>query len=275
MRKRAVAFALALAPTLALGGCAPRVHLPGAALAPDREIVLNAHALTLHLANPHGRVDLPLLVFATGDGGWHRKDLDAWHHLALWGYPAVGFDARDYVTHLGADTETTTPAHLAADYVQIIGAARAALQLSPSHPVVLVGVSRGAGLSVVAAGERGLRPEIAGVLAVALTREEEYVKMRHRRRGRAPSPPEMVQVYDYLPRLGDLPLAIVQSTRDNYLPAAEARTLFGPDSAHRRLTLIEASNHSFSDARDALYRAMEGSLEWIGGQINGPRAGTR
>ena len=242
---------------LAIAGCAPRVQLPPAALVPDREVVLNAHALTLHFANPHARADLPLLVFATGDGGWHRKDLDAWRHLASWGYPTAGFDARDYVTHLGP-TDTTTPARLASDYARIIAVARASLALAAARPVVLVGVSRGAGLAVVAAGDRSLRAELSGVLAVALTREEEYVRA-----------PEMVQLYPYLPQLGSLPLAVVQSTSDEYLPAPQARALFGPDSAHRHRTSIEAGDHSFAHARDALYRAMEGSLEWIDGQING------
>ena len=73
----------------------------------------------------------------------------------------------------------------------------------------------------------------------------------------------MVQVYDYLPRLGDLPIAVVQSTHDNYLPAADARTLFGPDTARRRFQAIDARNHSFAGARDDMYRAIAGSLDWI------------
>lgn len=275
MRNRAAA---ALAAALLLcGACAPRVHLPASAAAPDGAIALHGHSLRLHFANPRARPDLPLLVFATGDGGWHRKDLDAWRHLVSWGYPAVGFDARDYVTHLGPSSETTTPARLATDYAAIIAAARTALNLGPEHPVVLVGVSRGAGLSVVAAGQRAMRGEVSGVLAVALTREEEYVKWyrRLRRRDRPPPMPEMVQVYDYLPRLGDLPLAVLQSTRDNYLPADKARALFGPDTPHHHFQSIDARNHSFAGARDQLYRAMAGSLEWIDGQITARRAGTR
>lgn len=267
---RRVAAAALVAAAAAGTGCAPHVRLSPAILRPDRVIELNGHALTLHFANPHARADLPLLVFATGDGGWHRKDLDAWRHLASWGYPIVGFDARDYVTHLGQSSETTTPARLAADYARIIDAARESLNLNPGRAIVLVGVSRGAGLSVVAAGQRLLRPEIGGVLAVALTREEEYVKWyrRLRRRDRAATQAEMVQVYEYLPRLGELPLAVVQSTHDNYLPAAEARTLFGPDTAHRHFQAIDARNHSFSGAREDLYRAMAGSLDWIDARLS-------
>jgi Bacterial virulence protein (VirJ) len=232
----------------------------------DRRIVLNDHALRLHFSRGVRGATHPLLVYATGDGGWHRKDLAAYHHLVAFGYPTVGFDAHDYVTHLGA-RPTTTPGRLAADYERIIAAAKVSLDLPADYPVVLVGVSRGAGLSVVAAGQRTLRPSIAGVLAVALTREEEYVKrfprLRGRRRARPVAGPEMVEVYDYLPRLAATPIAVVQSTRDHYLPAAAARALFGPDTPYRWFQPIEARNHSFGGGRDQLYDAMERSLRWL------------
>jgi pimeloyl-ACP methyl ester carboxylesterase len=235
----------------------------------DRTVQLNGHALRLHFANPQPPGPRPLLVYATGDGGWHRKDLAAYKQLVSFGYPIVGFDARDYVTHLGT-RETTTPGGLAADYERIISEAKAALTLPPDYPVILVGVSRGAGLAVVAAGQRTLRPAISGVVAVALTREEEYVKWfrRLRRRGRRAAPPpdnepEMVMVYDYLPRLALMPVAVIQSTRDNYLPADQARTLFGADTPYRWLQPVQARNHSFGGARPQLYEAMRRALQWV------------
>jgi hypothetical protein len=232
---------------------------------PDSTIHLNGHDLRLHFANACGSpCTAALLVFATGDGGWHRKDLDAYKHLVALGYPIVGFDARDYVTHLGG-AETTTPEALAADYQRIITAARQPLHLPIGGPVILVGISRGAGLSVVAAGDDELRASLAGVLAGALTRAQEFVKwyqrlLRHETRAEEAV---MVAVYTYLPLLEDTPLAVVQSTRDHYLPAAEARTLFGIDSPYRWLQPIEAANHSFGGARAQLYEAMRRAIEWI------------
>lgn len=263
---------LLIGAALALAGCAPRVQLPQGIEAPDRDLVLHDHSLRLHFANPHAARARPLVVFATGDGGWHRKDLDAWRHLESWGYPLVGFDARDYVTHLGGDADSTTPDGLADDYARIIDTARAALGMAAERPIVLVGVSRGAGLSVVAAGDAQLRPEISGVLAVALTREEEYVKWyRHvPARDRRADAAEMVQLYEYLPQLGNIPVAVVQSTRDNYLPAGEARALFGPDTLNRRFQSVEATDHSFAGARGDLYHAMSKSLDWIDGLLPRP-----
>lgn len=272
MRKVARAGLLLLVACAALtGGCALRARQAVTALNPpvaDHTILLNDHELRLHFSRGTRGVTHPLLVYATGDGGWHRKDLAAYRHLVSFGHPTVGFDAHDYVTHLGA-MDSTTPARLAADYERIIRAAKETLQLPADYPVVLVGVSRGAGLSVVAAGQRGLRPSISGVLAVALTKEEEYVKIlrRLRRRGRPTAVPEMVEVYDYLPRLAGMPIAVVQSTRDHYLPASAARALFGPDNPHRWFQSIQARNHSFGGARPQLYDAMDRSLTWIDGLL--------
>ena len=259
---------LALVACLAsVNGCALRARpavVPDAAPVADRAIVLNDHSLRLHFARGTRGSGRPLLVFATGDGGWHRKDLAAYRHLISFGYPTVGFDAHQYVTHLGRD-DSTTPARLAADYDRIIRAAKETLGLPAGYPVVLVGVSRGAGLSVAAAGQRTLRPRIAGVLAVALTREEEYVKRpwRMRGRGRGSAVPGMVMLYDNLPRLAATPIAVIQSTRDQYLPAADARVLFGADTPWRWFQAVQARNHSFGGARTQLYDAMERSLTWL------------
>jgi len=170
------------------------------------------------------------------------------------------------VKHLGA-SETTTPERLAEDYREVIAAARDALHLDRARRVVLVGVSRGAGLSVVAAGE--LHTTVAGIVAIALTREEEYVHWYHRLR--VPERPDvMVDVEEYLPQLGDLPLAVVQSTHDKYLPGAVARTLLGADGPHRWLQIVDAHNHSFGGARDQMYEATKRAIEWIE-----PRIATR
>jgi pimeloyl-ACP methyl ester carboxylesterase len=229
---------------------------------PDQFVTLNRHSLRLHFDNSAQGPARPLIVYATGDGGMHRKDRDMYRHLAALGDPIVGFDARDYVTHLGKDTPTTTPERLGRDYLEIIARARQALGLDAQCSIVLIGVSRGAGLAVVAAGH--LRDSIEGVVAVALTQEEEYVRWyRPRPLSHETRPAVMVNVYEYLAELGGLPVAVVQSTHDQYLPAAKAREQFGPDTADRWLQAIEASNHNFSGARTRMYGAVGSAVRWI------------
>jgi len=234
-------------------GCA--THSPPAV--PDRAASVNNHQLTLHFANANAPPTRPLLMFATGDGGMHRKDLDLYRHIEAWGYPVVGFDARDYVKHLGT-SEVTTPERLAEDYQCVIAAARDALHLETARPIILIGVSRGAGLSVVAAGQ--LHDAVSGVVAIALTREEEYVRWVHHV---LPRREVMVEIEEYLPELGELPLAVVQSAHDKYMPGPTARAVLGPDGPHRWLQVIQSSNHSFRDARDEMYEATRRAIAWI------------
>lgn len=233
---------------------------PGTAASPprafDRPIQLNGYPLTLHLSPGVASQRKALLLYATGDGGWRGKDRAVYTQLRSWGYAVVGFSAPAYLKHLPGDTGTTTPARLAADFALIIAAARPALELPESGPVILVGVSRGADLAVVAAGQPALQAELGGVVVMGLTREEEYV---HRRR----RPAVALDLYRYLPRLGDVPLSVIQSTRDNYLAADRARALFGEDTALRTFHAIDARNHSFAGARPLLYNALRSSLAWV------------
>jgi len=251
----------AAAALLAVSSCAPPrpVPVPPPGVASDRSIALNGHTLHVHAADRRTGVERPLVVYATGDRGWAGKDLDVFRHLVDWGYPVGGFDAHDYVKHLG-ESPTTTPERLADDFKVIIRTSRDALQLPANVPVILVGVSRGAGLSVVAAGP--LRAELRGVVAVALTREEEYVKWFHRiGHHRAVGTDQgMVQLYDYLPQLRGLPITVIQSTQDKYLPAAEALRLFGPEGPGHHFVSVDARNHSFAGARSEMYDALRAAL---------------
>lgn len=219
---------------------------------------LHDHDLTLHLTAPRADAGPVLLVYATGDAGWSGMNRDTYAKLNEWGYAVVGFSAREYVDHLGQDA--LLPREVASDYEAIIRRAAALLGLPASTRAMLIGRSRGAGLAVAAAGAKTLKPQVAGVLAVGLTGEEEYVYRP--RRSRAPQL-VMLQTYNYLPRLGDIPVAVIQSTRDRYVPAQEARRLFGPDTPSRKLVAIESNDHNFGGVIDELYDEMERSFQWL------------
>lgn len=263
--------------TLAVGifatlasGCIHRIPTSArtAATQFERPFELRGRSLTLHLATGSLVSPRPVIMYVTGDGGWHRKDLAVYKELVAWGYPVVGISAPEYLQPLKKAKQTTTPAAVARDYDAILSSARKLLGVSPSAKVVLVGVSRGADLAIVAAGQDLLRPQLSGVVAVGLTREEEFVRW-FRRVGRGPRNrarvATMMQLYEYLPGLGATPVDVIQSTHDTYLPAADARRLYGADTKSRRLQEIESRNHSFSDARPALYAAIRNAIDWVVG----------
>ena len=255
-----------------LGGAAC-AHLPKPIepFAASRAVVRVQGAwLSLRLSQPSAsRQHKPLVLFITGDGGWRGKDLDAFNHLIGWGYPVVGVSAPEYLRHLSHGQ--VPPQVLADDIATIIAAGDQALHLPASIPVLLVGVSRGADMVVIAAAQRSLRVPVQGVLAVGLTKEEEYVR-RRRRRAAAPAvtaaneadgkASSMARPYVALRRLA-APVCLIQSTNDQYVRAADARQMFGPDTDARQFHAIESRNHSFSDARGKLYDTMQTSLQWI------------
>jgi hypothetical protein len=206
------------------------------------------------------------VLYATGDGGWRSADRGLFQHVARWGYPAAGFSARRYLEHLGF--KATTPRQVAQDYRQLIAFAKKALALPSETPTLLVGFSRGSGLAVVAAGQPEIQPLLVGLLAVALDDQEEYVRDHRTRAGQGPREGIVrkmaaLRPYEELAGFGRLPVAVIQSTEDSYLPAARARQLFGPDDERRRLYPIPARSHTFAGARDALYEQARVALEWI------------
>jgi hypothetical protein len=131
---------------------------------------------------------------------------------------------------------------------------------------------------VVAAPQQALVPRPAGVVAVALTRETNFVRNRRTSKEQAAIPGastmESGQVLTYvrLKSAFDIPIAVIQSTHDRYLPAAEARGLFGPDIGTRRFVEVEARNHEFGGARDTVLRELDNALGWIESLI--PPGGT-
>jgi pimeloyl-ACP methyl ester carboxylesterase len=225
----------------------------------DTDVLVRAHPLTLHLSlTPQHPTD-PLIVYATGDGGWWGDDKAIFDELVAWGYPVAGFSARDYVKHLGDGVSAISVSEMAVDFAAVIRAAKAALNLPAVTRVVLVGKSRGAGLDVAVASQEPVKSRLRGVIAIALTREEEYASIPSPKDGK----PTMLLTYPALPPIGDVPVAVIQSTKDDYIPAAEARDLFGPDTASRTLRPVESSGHNFEGGVPALYREMTKCFEWI------------
>jgi fermentation-respiration switch protein FrsA (DUF1100 family) len=232
-------------------------------------VSLYSQPLELRLSKPNDSANSDVLVvYATGDGGWRGLDEDIFKWISAWNYPAVGFSSKGYLKNLRYISDTITPRSLAGDIKTIIQFAEQKLDMRQSTRIVLVGLSRGAGLAVVAAGQDELKPDLAGVLAIALTKEEEHVVHYRRPHARSDQPKRellVIQTYEYLPRIDSVPVMVIQSTNDGYLPASAARALFGPDTEMKKLLPINARNHGFSGGCQDLYAGTKSGLDWIHG----------
>ena len=77
-----------------------------------------------------------------------------------------------------------------------------------------------------------------------------------------------VLTYPAIQRLGSIPIAVIQSAGDKYVPAEESRRLFGPDTPTRRLYEVKASNHGFKGGQEELIQDLDASLAWISSQLS-------
>jgi len=262
-------------------GCAlnPRPVEPAILRAVERSavVILHGKALDLHLSAPQGGPTANALVlYASGDGGWFGAAVDMFHRIGGAGYYTVGFSAKAFLKIDRQPDTPMNPEQLAAEYEQILDTARRELRLQPGTNVVLTGWSRGAAFAVLAASAQGAPRGIRGVLAIGLSEGEDLAIDGPADESDEGTAAETRNHWPFEPYalMALLPFrcAVIQATRDNYLAAARARTLFGSDTEKRRLYAIDARNHRFSGGKDAFDRALLDALEWISSGVRPPES---
>jgi fermentation-respiration switch protein FrsA (DUF1100 family) len=260
--------ALWVAVCVCLAGCGGRLATrPGRFEVRRQTVSLAKRDFTATYVTPATRLHPDrLVIFCTGDAGWFGASGAVFERLAEMGYDAAGFNAREMLKPVRESGEKVGLSRSAELLDGLFRQARGDLGLPADTPLILVGDSRGAGGAVLATLLPRLRPQVAGAVAIALTREADFIRAPDP----ADRPPEIqvdekerIQLYPALALAGNIPVAVIQSTGDRYVPAAESRTLLGPDTATRRLYEVQAKNHGFSGGRDEMLRDLEDALRWI------------
>ena len=260
-----------LALCLALGGavaCATHRVRPAAVAKPAEssvELLLHGKPLTLHLATPAAAPDPNVLVlYASGDGGWFGTAVDMFHEIGRAGFAAAGFSSRAFLRIDRPRNKTLDPQQLSTEYAEILNRAQKTLGLAASSKAVLTGWSRGAAFAVLASGETPMSARTLGVVAIGLSDGEDLVVGEADDDGgpAAPGRPWPFLPYSRIAGLGAVPVAVIQATHDQFLPAAGGRALFGADTASRRFIAIEAKNHRFSGGKTAFAAAFHEALHW-------------
>lgn len=167
-----------------------------------------------------------LLLFVTGDDGWFGTSRAVFTHLADEGYRLAGFSAPEALSGI-AESERVSTDRAAAGLKALYAQAKRHLGVADSIPIIMVGFSRGASAVAFTAVHPELRGGVKGAVAIALTREADYLHASESERELA----VQVDDQDRIPTL--------------------------------RLYQVEAQNHGFSDARDALMRDLDDALRWI------------
>jgi len=205
------------------------------------------------------------VIVTSGDGGWIHLAPDAADVLAANGCYVVGFDAKAYLSSFTSGTATLDPRQEPDDFRRLIAFATAG---SPRKPV-LIGVSEGAGLSVLAAVEPLTRGLISGVIALGLPDVNELgwrwtASVIYVTKGTPREP--TFRVSTIIDRVAPVPLAAIHATGDEFVPLQEARALMDRAREPKRLWIVEASNHRFSDNRPDFDRRLLEALAWVRSQ---------
>ncbi len=238
----------------------PRVSAAAAvAVAPRVEsFALRGRAQSLHVYGERGG---PAAVVTSGDGGWVHLGPDVAGFLASEGYFVVGFDAKAYLSGFTTSAGTLNADDVPRDYAALVDYAAQGARGRP----LLVGVSEGAGLSVLAATAPDVQARVGGVIALGLPDRNElgwrwrdsiiYVTKK------TPNEPTF-SAREVAGRVAPVPLAAIHSTRDEFVPLPEIEDILARAREPKRLWVIDAKNHRFSDNQPELQRRLKEAIAW-------------
>jgi hypothetical protein len=202
------------------------------------------------------------IILSSGDLGWAGLVVHVAEFLSARGYRVIGLNSKDYLASFTTRNSALNPADVPSDYKSLIDLAR---QKSPVKPI-LAGISEGAGLSVLAATDPAARAAVRGILGLGLPDQNElgwkWQDFTIWITKRAPDEPSFM-VEDIIHKVSPAPLAEIHSTHDEFLPLDKAKAMFARAGEPKKMWVVEAANHRFSDNRDELDRKILEALNWI------------
>jgi dienelactone hydrolase len=202
------------------------------------------------------------VILSSGDLGWAGLVVHVAEFMSSHGYYVLGFNTRAYLSSFTTRTSTLRPQQVPGDYQILIDFARGKDERKP----VLAGVSEGAGLSVLAATDPDVKAAVGGILGFGLPDENElgwkWQDFTIWITKKAPNEPSFM-VEDIINKVNPVPLAEIHSTHDEFLPLEQAKTMFAKGGEPKKMWVIEAANHRFSNNRAELDRVILEALHWI------------
>jgi type IV secretory pathway VirJ component len=224
--------------------------------------------LSLAIYHPSG-AQKGTIFMAGGDVGWVGLAVTMAHHLVDQGYLVVGINVRQYLSAYTVGSSHLTPADIQRDYADLSRyLERRGLLKSP---VIVSGVSEGAALAVLAAASPDNHSWIAGAITMGLPataeiawRWSDFTTWITKRDASEPS----IRARDYLAQVSPVPLVMIQSTRDEYVPRSDYRDLESVARAPHQQVLIDASNHRFTDRIPELQKSYNAALAWISSTVH-------
>jgi len=245
-------------------------------LAADKvDVAVRSKTLTLTIYRPvNNTAARGTILMGSGDVGWVGLAVTMAEELAAQGYIVVGINVRQYLAAFTSGKSHLQPSQVPGDYLLFRDTLKQKGLLV--RPVVLSGMSEGAALAVLAASDTKNHAWIDGVITMGIPPTAELAwrwtdigawvtKHDADEPSFAPN--------DVIANVSPSPLYMIQSVKDEYVPRAEYERLNATARAPKKLVLIAASNHRFTDKRPELRAAYLAGLGWIAQQSasRGPR----
>jgi type IV secretory pathway VirJ component len=179
------------------------------------------------------------VVVSSGDDGWIHLAPHIAVALARAGYYVVGIDSREYLSAFTVGRQAVNPSDEPADLRTFVAVAAGSGRAKP----IVVGISEGAGLSVLAATEPATKAAISGVVALGSPDVNELGwrwkdALVYITKG-VPNEPTF-SVADIIARMAPVPLAAIHSTGDEFVPVPVIRRVIARAQEPKKLWLLEA-----------------------------------
>lgn len=243
------------------------VALPAAANAASSErldVSVRGRTLTLAVYQPRAEPPRGTVVMGSGDVGWVGLAVSMAETLSDQGYLVIGVNIRQYLSSFTSGASHLEVADAPGDFHAIADLLKQKQLVT--HPVIISGVSEGAALAVLAASDRKNHDWIDGVITMGLPPTAElawrwtdisawFTKRDAEEPSFAPA--------SVIASVSPLPLFMIQSRKDEYVSEADYRRFLATAGEPKRLTLIDASNHRFTDRRQELLTSYFAGLAWI------------
>jgi fermentation-respiration switch protein FrsA (DUF1100 family) len=230
-----------------------------AAAQTTERLLIRGHAQTLRL---YGPADGEPVIVSSGDGGWIHLGPHVAEILSANGFFVVGFDVKAYLESFTSGSTTLGRDQEPADYKVLAEFASRRTARKPA----LIGVSEGAGLSVLAATDPQTKAVIAGVIALGLPDlnelgwrwKDSLIYLTHA----VPNEPTF-STAAIVNRVAPLPLGAIHSTRDEFVPLPQAQRIIEGASEPKKLWVVQAADHRFSDNQPEFDRRLLEAVAWV------------
>jgi pimeloyl-ACP methyl ester carboxylesterase len=227
------------------------------------EFTIRGKTQDIHIYGTSGN---PPIIVSSGDGGWFGFSVSVANFLAEQGYFVIGFNSKRYLESFTTKESTLKIADVSRDYQTLLDYS----MQSNSTPPILVGISEGAGLSLLAATLPENKSKIKGLLLLGLPNENELawkwsdfkIWFTHK----TPNEP-IFRADEVISKVSPVPFAEIHSTHDEFISLEDEKKIFALAQPPKKMWAIEAKNHRFSDNRETLEHNLLEALQWIQHQI--------